>query len=142
MGFGGDASKGHLLTFEFSTHMLNPIGIARSLHAIGNTKGLKRGHIYEQRVREAEHASFTPLVLAATGGMANEATHFFKRLASLLAIHRDQLYNSTMASLRCRLNFSLLRSAIQCIRGSRSSRGFACKTLHHVFVRLVNRGAR
>ena len=83
---------------------------------------------YEQRVREVEHASFTPLVLAATGGMANEATHFFKRLASLLAIHRDQPYNSTMAWLRCRLNFSLLRSAIQCIRGSRSSRGFACKT--------------
>ena len=49
---------------------------------------------YEQRVREVEHASFTPLVLAATGGMANEATHFFKRLASLLAIHRDQPYNS------------------------------------------------
>ena len=83
---------------------------------------------YEQRVREVEHASFTPLVLAATGGMANEATHFFKRLASLLAIHRDQPYNSTMAWLRCRLNFSLLRSAIQCIRGSRSSRGFTCKT--------------
>ena len=40
---------------------------------------------YEERVCEVEHASYTPLVLSATGGMANEATHFYKRLTSRLA---------------------------------------------------------
>ena len=35
----------------------------------------KKRH-YEQQVKEVEHASFTPLVLSATGGMANEATVF------------------------------------------------------------------
>ncbi len=40
---------------------------------------------YEQRVREVEHSSFTPLVLSAAGGMGTEATIFYKRLASLLA---------------------------------------------------------
>ena len=35
---------------------------------------------YEQRVREVEHASFVPLVMTATGGMAKEATNFYKRL--------------------------------------------------------------
>ena len=39
---------------------------------------------YEQRMEEVEHASFTSLVLLATAEMANEATYFFKRLASLL----------------------------------------------------------
>jgi len=39
----------------------------------------------EQRVGEVEHSSFTPLVLSATGGMANEATVFYERLASGLA---------------------------------------------------------
>lgn len=35
----------------------------------------------ERRVREIEHASFTPLVtISAAGGMANEATIFYKRL--------------------------------------------------------------
>ena len=38
-------------TSEFSTHMLNPISTARSLHAIGNTKGLKRGHMNKEFVR-------------------------------------------------------------------------------------------
>ena len=32
-----------------------------------------------------EHITFTPLVLSATGGMANEATVFYKRLTSCLA---------------------------------------------------------
>ena len=44
---------------------------------------------YEQRIREVEHASFTPLVISATGGLANEASTFYKRLASLLASKWD-----------------------------------------------------
>ncbi len=69
---------------------------------------------YEQRVSEIEHATFTPLATGgmATGGMANEATHFNKRLASRLAEKWDHPYSSTMAWLRCRITFSLLRFAI------------------------------
>ena len=83
---------------------------------------------YEQRVREVEHSSFTPLVLSATGGLASEANIFYKRLAARLAEKWEQPYSSTMAWLRCRLTFSLLRSAIQCIRGARSSVGHAFKS--------------
>ena len=36
---------------------------------------------------------------------------------------------STMAWIRCRLSFSLLRSAIQCIRGARLAGNYACKGL-------------
>ena len=82
---------------------------------------------YEQRVREIEHGSFTPLVLSATGGLGNAATVCYKRLASLIALKRDQPYSSTMSWLRCTLSFSLLRSAIQCVRGSRSAGGHAVK---------------
>lgn len=84
---------------------------------------------YEQRVREIEHATFTPLVFSATGGMANEAGNFYKRIAFRLATKWDQPYSCTMAWLRCRLTFSLLRSAIQCFRGARSSAGHAGKQL-------------
>ena len=85
---------------------------------------------YEQRVREIEHSSFTPLVMSTTGGMGKEATTFFKRLASLLSAKWDTTYSNTTYSntlnwLRCRLSFSLLRSSIQAIRGARSSQGRA-----------------
>ena len=82
---------------------------------------------YEQRIREIEHATFTPLVLAATVGLANEANVFYKRLASKLASKWDHPYNSTLCWLRCRLAFSLLRSSIQAIRGARLSRRHTVK---------------
>ena len=66
-------------------------------------------------------ASFTPLVFATTGGMGREATAFYKRLADLLANKNNVAYSTTMAWMRCSLSFSLLRSAVMCIRGSRSS---------------------
>ena len=61
--------------------------------------------------------------------MAHEATIFYKRLASCLATKWDQPYSSTMSWLRCRLTFSLLRSAIQCLRGSRSSIGHPIRSV-------------
>ena len=36
---------------------------------------------YDQRVREVEQATFTPLVLSTTGGMGRGATTFYRRLA-------------------------------------------------------------
>ncbi|XP_064389143.1 uncharacterized protein LOC135337174 [Halichondria panicea] len=83
---------------------------------------------YEQRVRDVEHSTFTPIVLSATGGMEKQSTTFYKRLASRLAEKWEQTYCSTLYWLRARLSFSLLRSAIQCIRGARSSRGHAVKS--------------
>ena len=76
---------------------------------------------YGDRIREVEMASFTPLVFATTGGMGREATAFYKRLADLLANKNNVAYSTTMAWMRCSLSFSLLRSAVMCIRGSRSS---------------------
>ena len=78
---------------------------------------------YEQRVREIENGSFTPLVFSTSGGMGKAAKITYKRLASLLSIKREQPYSLVMGWLRCRLSFSLLRSAVMCLRGSRSKKG-------------------
>lgn len=81
--------------------------------------------MYEERVREVEHASFTPLVFATSGGASPLTSTFLKHLASKLADKRDLAYSTTIGWLRARLNFSLLRSAVICIRGTRSSMGRA-----------------
>ena len=39
----------------------------------------------KQRVREVEHATFTPLVMSATGGMGRAATTFYRRLPSMIS---------------------------------------------------------
>ena len=77
---------------------------------------------YEQRVREVEHGTFTPLVMSTTGGMGRAASVFYKRLASLLSEKRGVHYSKTMGWIRCRLSFALLRSSLMCIRGARSSK--------------------
>ena len=76
---------------------------------------------YEERVREVEHGSFSPLIFSTSGGMGPIATVVYKRIATLIAEKRNQPYSRTLFWIRCKLSFSLLRSAIMCIRGSRSS---------------------
>ena len=76
---------------------------------------------YGQRVRDVECGVFTPLVFSTTGGMSRECTVFYKWLASLLSEKNHMTYCTVMGWLRCRLSFSVLRSSIMCIRGSRSS---------------------
>ena len=39
-------------------------------------------NVYHVR-EKVEHTSFTPVVMSATGGLAHEATFFYKLLASL-----------------------------------------------------------
>ena len=80
---------------------------------------------YGPRVREIERGCFSPLVFTTSGGMGREATVVYKRLADRLSALRDSSYAQTMGWLRCRLSFALLRSALLCIRGSRTLRARA-----------------
>ena len=108
----------------FDVRVFNPLAPSNRnqshVHAATYRKHeLEKKRAYQQRVQEVEHSSFTPLVLSVTGGMGVEASLFYKRLSSLLAQKWDITYNKTLCWLRCRLTFSLLRSAIQAIRGAR-----------------------
>ena len=76
---------------------------------------------YDKRVREIDHGCFSPLVFSASGGMGPTAKVVYKKLASMIATKHNQCYSQTLNWLRCRLSFSLLRSAIMYLRGSRSS---------------------
>ena len=62
-------------------------------------------------------------MFAATGGMGHKASTFYKRSASLLSDKWKEHYAVVLGWIRCRLSFCLLRSAIQCIGGARSSEG-------------------
>ena len=108
----------------FDVRVLNPLASSNQNSTIDMTfrrHEREKKRIYEQRIREIEHGSFTPLVFSASGGMGPSTTIAYKRLATMLAEKRNQKYSQVMTWLRCRLSFSLLRSAITAIRGSRTS---------------------
>ena len=76
---------------------------------------------YEERIVNVDHGSFCPLVFSMSGAVGPLCSIFLKRLAGMVADEMHISYSSAMAWLRCRLSFALLRSAVMCIRGSRSS---------------------
>ena len=89
---------------------------------------MEKKHHYNDRVLQVEHGSFSPLVFTVNGDMGNECKAFYSRLAGPLSTKR-RLEKSTVVSwLRTKISFALLRSAIMCIRGSRSTR----KTEQHL----------
>ena len=79
--------------------------------------------VYEWRCINVEHASFTPLIFSATGGMALRARQFFHRLCNRLSAKHDDSYSKTMGLVQAMISFSLLRDTIACLRGVCSVRG-------------------
>ena len=77
---------------------------------------------YGRRVLEVEQGTFTPLVFTTTGGMAEECNRYHSRLAELLAIKKGEEYSTTMSWIRAKVSFAVLRSALLCLRGSRTKR--------------------
>ena len=84
---------------------------------ITNEREKKRG--YNQRIIQIEHGTFSPLVFSPYGGCGREAEKVISMLAGKIALKRRIDYGITVSWLRTKLSFTLLRSAILCIRGSR-----------------------
>ena len=52
--------------------------------------------MYEERIREIEHGSFTHLVFSCSGGMGPLATIVYRHLASLISEKSSQIYSMTL----------------------------------------------
>lgn len=77
---------------------------------------------YAARITEVEHGSFTPLVFSCFGGISRGCSFFYKKLAEKLAEKKNLNVSETMCFVRTKVNFSLIKSLVLCIRGSRSVR--------------------
>ena len=108
----------HSLALGFLTHML----LAIDLPQLYRRHEQEKKREYNQQFLEVDKGVFTPVIFSTSGGMGRESTVFYKGLADYLSRKRDLPYSVTMGWLRCYLNFAFLRSAILCIRGSRSSK--------------------
>ena len=80
----------------------------------------KKRH-YNDRVLEVENGSFTPLVFSIYSGMVRECQTFYHRLAEMIAEKQNAKLPIVISWLRTKICFSLLKSCLFCIRGSRRS---------------------
>ena len=76
--------------------------------------------LYNEKILQIEHGSFTPLVMSATGGMGRECKKFYARLAEMISYKRGTSYSIIAAWVRRKITFSLIKSIGMCLRGSRS----------------------
>ena len=103
----------------FAKHYVNK-SVAKSFQINENEK--KRS--YNHRVQEVEQGSFTPLVFSTSGGMSRECGTFYSRLAEMISEKRGDQLSSVSAWVKTKINYSLIRSTIMCIRGSRTLHTF------------------
>ena len=75
-----------------------------------------------ERVMEIEQGMFTPLVFTTTGGMVDECVKYHSRLAEPNENKKGESYSSAISRIRAQVSFTIVRSAILCLRGSRSRR--------------------
>ena len=92
-----------------------------SLEAAHRRNEQEKMRAYAERIQQVDHGSFTPLVFTTSGGMGSEAMCFYSRLADLMAQKKHQPRSHVVAWMRCRLSFSLLKSSLLCLRGTRHS---------------------
>ena len=77
---------------------------------------------YNSRHRNKARHNFTPLVFTTTGGMTDECLRYHSRLAELLSAKTQESYATTISWVRAKVSFAILRSALLCLRGSRTPR--------------------
>ena len=56
------------------------------------------------------------------GGMGRKCLRYHSRLAELISLKKGEDYAKTLGWIRGKVSFSILRSALLCLRGSRSIR--------------------
>ena len=66
--------------------------------------------------------TFITLVFTATGGMADECKRYNSRLAEIISIKKGKDYSTSLTWIRPKVSSALLRSAVLCLRGSRTTR--------------------
>ena len=103
--------------------MFNPLSKTyqnKNILAIYRTNEQTKKRSYNTRVLEVENATFTPLVFSCFGGQGFECKRFYQRINEKLSEKRDISPSVSMKYIRTKISFSLIRSALLCLRGSRS----------------------
>ena len=106
----------------FDVKVFNPFAkthLNMKLESAFHTNEKIKKRMYNQRVIEVEHGSFSPIVLSAYGGFGRETERLISHLVGKIAEKKD-VPSSTIANyIRAKLSFELVKAQVMCIRGSR-----------------------
>jgi len=107
----------------FDVRITNPFAkshLTQKLETTFKSNEQEKKRKYNNRIITIEHGSFSPFVMSPYGGQGKETEMIITTLAKKLSDKRDIEFNLVLHWLRTKLSFCLLRSAILCLRGSRT----------------------
>ena len=108
--------------------VFNPIAKSRintSLDTVFQQQENRKKKLYNARVIQVEHGSFTPIVLSALGGFGLETSRFMAKVFEKVAEKKDLEMSVVSNYIRTKISFELVRSQVACVRGSRSLKALA-----------------
>ena len=74
---------------------------------------------YNERILQVEKGSFVPVVFSCTGGAGPEASNMMKRLAEKISKKKNDRYSDTIAYIRRRFSFEIVKTCVMSFRGER-----------------------
>ena len=110
------------MTF-FDVRVFNPNARRYAKQELSKTYQLnekEKKRLYNERIMQVEHGTFTRLVMSATGGMGRESSKFYSRLSELISEKRESSYSIVATWIRRKIIFALIKSTGMCLKGSRS----------------------
>ena len=100
-------------------HPQAPSNCNKNIKQMYHSHEVSKKYEYNARVINIEKSTFTPLVFSTSGGMGEEATHFYKHLAKKISTRKQHKYCDVISFIRRRLRFDLLKTCLISIRGYR-----------------------
>ena len=79
-----------------------------------------------------QNGTFTPLIFSSNGGMSRETARFYQRLAELLSDKLSTPFSCTSSWVKRKIMFSLIRTAVVCVRGSRGLKSIKLGDLNEI----------
>ena len=119
-------------------HPNSPSYVDKPIEQVYAAHEQEKKRCYNERVLQVEKGSFTPIVGSTFGGWGNEAQIYHKRIATLIAMKKNEEYADVMNYIRTRLRFCLLKSVLVAVRGVRG-KGRPAAPLSSISFNLVER---
>ena len=100
-----------------STH--SPSQIHLKTYSVLKKHEQEKKRNYNRHIMKIELGTFTPLVFSVSGGMGKECSMIHKHASEQLAIKTGERYEKIISTIRCKLLFLILKSALMCVRDYR-----------------------
>ena len=94
--------------------------LIKSLESVFRSNEASKKREYNSRIIQIEHGTFTPVVMSSFGGFGKETDRFVSKLVEKVAEKKDCERSLVANYIRTKVSFELVRSQVNCIRGSRS----------------------